>query len=220
MTIAENLEIVKTAIKQASLNAVGGDKNCQLIAVSKTRPIEDVEAAIAAGQRIFGENRVQEAASKFPLLRERFDDLEVHLIGPLQSNKAGEAVGLFDVIHSVDRPKIAGALAKEIEKQGRTPRLFVQVNTGDEPQKAGVAPDDLRDFLELCIKTHGLQIEGLMCIPPVGDEPSVHFAFLRQLADRHGLATLSMGMSSDYETAVQFGADYVRVGTAIFGVRN
>jgi pyridoxal phosphate enzyme (YggS family) len=191
----------------------------QLIAVSKTRPVEDVEAALEAGQRLFGENRVQEAEAKFPGLRPRYPDLQLHLIGPLQSNKAKEAVALFDVIETIDRPKIAGAIAKEMAAQGRQPVLFVQVNTGEEPQKAGVLPGELGEFLTLCRKTHGLAISGLMCIPPVDEAPAPHFEFLRQLAEKYNLPKLSMGMSADYETAVQMGADYVRVGTAIFGAR-
>lgn len=219
MTISENLAHVQKRLEKA--RAAGGDSAGpgRLIAVSKTRAAADVEAAIACGQRLFGENRVQEAAAKFPDIRQRHADIELHLIGPLQSNKAKEAVALFDCIQTIDRPKIAGAIAKEMAAQGRKPVLFVQVNTGEEPQKAGVAPADLGDFLTLCRDTHGLEIAGLMCIPPVEAVPAPHFEFLRQLAARHGVAQLSMGMSGDYETAVQFGADYVRVGTAIFGER-
>ena len=220
MSISENLADVKSRIDMA--RAAGGSSAAkgQLIAVSKTRTAEDIEAAIAAGQRLFGENRVQEAAAKFPALRSRHGDLELHLIGPLQSNKASDAVALFDCIQTIDRPKIAAAVARQMEAQGRALTLFVQVNTGEEPQKAGIAPGDLGDFLTLCRETHGLHIAGLMCIPPVDAVPAPHFEFLRQLAVRHGVDQLSMGMSSDYETAVQFGADYVRVGTAIFGERD
>lgn len=206
---------IETARRAAENSAGRG----QLIAVSKTRPVEDIEAALQAGQRVFGENRVQEAQAKFPALRDDYPDLELHLIGPLQSNKAKEAVALFDVIETIDRPKIAAAIAKEIAAQGRAPRLFVQVNTGEEPQKAGIAPGELGDFLRFCRETHGLTIEGLMCIPPVEDVPAPHFEFLRQLAAGHDVPLLSMGMSADFETAVQLGADYVRVGTAIFGAR-
>ncbi len=220
MSISENLADVKSRIDMA--RAAGGSSAAkgQLIAVSKTRTAEDIEAAIAAGQRLFGENRVQEAAAKFPALRSRHGDLELHLIGPLQSNKASDAVALFDCIQTIDRPKIAAAVARQMEAQGRALTLFVQVNTGEEPQKAGIAPGDLGDFLTLCRETHGLHIAGLMCIPPVDAVPAPHFEFLRQLAVRHVVDQLSMGMSSDYETAVQFDADYVRVGTAIFGERD
>lgn len=210
---------IKGRIEKARKSAGSSAGRGQLIAVSKTRPVEDIEAALQAGQRVFGENRVQEAQAKFPALRDDYPDLELHLIGPLQSNKAKEAVALFDVIETIDRPKIAAAIAREIDAQGRAPRLFVQVNTGEEPQKAGIAPGGLGDFLKLCRETHGLTIEGLMCIPPVEDVPAPHYEFLRQLAARHDVPLLSMGMSADFETAVQLGADYVRVGTAIFGAR-
>ena len=216
MSIAENLTDVRRAIKKAA-----GEKACEtrLIAVSKTRPLEDVSAALDAGQLLFGENRVQEAVEKFTALKSSRADLELHLIGPLQSNKVREAVRLFDVIQTVDRPKIAAALAKEIEEQGRAPRLFVQVNVGEEPQKSGVLPHELAGFLSDCRTVHGLTIEGLMCIPPVNEEPAPYFYLLKQMARDQGVPLLSMGMSHDYETAVQFGADYVRVGTAIFGRR-
>ncbi|GJM03493.1 MAG: YggS family pyridoxal phosphate enzyme [Rhodomicrobium sp.] len=219
MEIGDALSAIQLKIAEAKKDGgiLAGDG--QLIAVSKTRPVEDVEAALEAGQRLFGENRVQEAEAKFPGLRPRYPDLKLHLIGPLQSNKAKEAVALFDVIETIDRPKIAAAIAKEMAAQGRQPGLFVQVNTGEEPQKAGVLPGELGEFLTLCCKTHGLTISGLMCIPPVDEAPAPHFEFLRQLAEKYKLPKLSMGMSADYETAVQMGADYVRVGTAIFGAR-
>ncbi len=186
--------------------------------MSKTFGAEAVQAALDAGQRVFGENRVQEAAGKFPALRERHPDIELHLIGPLQTNKAREAVALFDVIESVDRERLARELAKEMARVGRRPRLHVQVNIGEEPQKAGVAPAELGALLETC-RGLGLAIEGLMCIPPVDQPPGPFFARLRELAARHGLPVLSMGMSGDFAEAIAAGATHVRVGSAIFGVR-
>jgi hypothetical protein len=191
-----------------------------LVAVSKTMPEEAILPALEAGQRVFGENYVQEARAKWPALRERFPDVELHMIGPLQSNKAREAVELFDVIQSLDRESLARELAREIARSGRAPRLFVQVNTGDEPQKGGVSPSEIDAFLELCRVHHGLVIEGLMCIPPAQDQPSPHFALLAKIAARNRLAALSMGMSADYEAAIQLGATHVRVGSAIFGARS
>jgi pyridoxal phosphate enzyme (YggS family) len=190
-----------------------------LIAVSKTNGADKVRELIAAGQRVFAENRVQEAEGKFPELKKEFPDLELHLIGPLQTNKAGDAVALFDVIQSVDREKLAASLAKEMAKLGRRPDCYIQVNTGEEPQKAGIAPADLDAFVAACRDTHKLPIVGLMCIPPVDEEPALHFALLAKMAARLGLAKVSMGMSSDYETAVRTGATHVRVGTALFGAR-
>lgn len=219
MAIEAALLAIREKIEKAKSEAGRLSGEGQLIAVSKTRPVEDIEAALNAGQRLFGENRVQEAAAKFPALKEHYPDLILHLIGPLQSNKAKEAVALFDVIETVDRPKIAAAIAREMKAQGKTPELFVQVNTGEEPQKAGVLPGELEDFLTLVRETHELSINGLMCIPPLDEAPAPHFEFLRQLAERHNIPKLSMGMSADFETAVQMGADYVRVGTAIFGAR-
>jgi pyridoxal phosphate enzyme (YggS family) len=169
---------------------------------------------------VFGENRVQEAKTKWPSLRERYQDLELHLVGPLQSNKAREAVALFDAIHTVDRPKIAAALAEEIAKQGRRPRLFVEVNTGSEPQKAGVLPEQADGFLTECREACGLSIAGLMCIPPVDEVPGPHYALLQKIAKRNGLELLSMGMSADFASAISFGATHVRIGTAIFGARD
>lgn len=189
-----------------------------VIAVSKTFAASDIEPVLRAGHRVFGENRVQEAQGKWPALKARYPDIELHLIGPLQTNKARDAVALFDVIHTVDRPRIAQALAGEMQKQVRRLRLFVQVNTGEEEQKAGVAPDGLGPLLSEC-RNLGLQITGLMCIPPVDEEPALHFALLSKLARANGLAALSMGMSADYETAIRFGATHVRVGSAIFGSR-
>jgi pyridoxal phosphate enzyme (YggS family) len=190
-----------------------------LVAVSKTYGEAEILPVIEAGQRVFGENRVQEAKSKWPALRTRFPDLKVHLVGPLQSNKAKEAVALFDAIHSIDRPKIAEAIAEEMRKQNRTLELFVQVNTGEEPQKAGIAPREMAAFLTYCREGLQLPITGLMCIPPVDEEPALHFALLAKLAGESGLGGLSMGMSDDFETAIAFGATHVRVGSAIFGAR-
>jgi len=190
-----------------------------LIAVSKTMPADAILPALEAGQRVFGENYVQEAKAKWPGLKERFPDAQVHMIGPLQSNKAKEAVELFDAIHSLDRESLVKELAREIGRSGRAPALFVQVNTGDEPQKGGVSPREIDAFLDLCRVHHGLVIEGLMCIPPAHDPPSPHFALLAKIAGHHGLRGLSMGMSADYEAAIQLGATHVRVGSAIFGAR-
>lgn len=213
------LETVKANITRAEKEAGRAGGAVTLVAVSKTFAADDIRPVIEAGQRIFGENRVQEAQTKWPALREEFPDLELHLIGPLQSNKTKEAVALFDVIETVDREKIAAELAKEIARQGRAPRLYVQVNTGSEPQKAGVDPREAAAFVERCRRVHGLAIEGLMCIPPAGENPGPHFALLEKLARQAGLEKLSMGMSGDYELAVRFGATGVRVGSAIFGTR-
>lgn len=191
----------------------------RLIAVSKTFDAAAILPVIGAGQRVFGENRVQEAKAKWPALREQVPDLELHLIGPLQSNKAGEAVALFDAIHSIDRDKIAAAIAAEMARQGRRLRLLVQVNTGAEPQKAGILPEDTAAFVARCREVHGLVIDGLMCIPPVDEAPAPHFALLAKLARGLDLRSLSMGMSSDFETAIAFGATDIRVGSAIFGSR-
>jgi pyridoxal phosphate enzyme (YggS family) len=190
-----------------------------LIAVSKTFGADAIEPVIAGGQRVFGENRVQEAKAKWPALMAAHPGLVLHLIGPLQSNKAKEAVALFDAIHSVDRPSICEALAKEIKSQNRRPQLFVQVNTGEEPQKAGVAPGDADAFIATCRDKYGLEISGLMCIPPVDQPPAPHFALAAKIAARNGLKNLSMGMSADFATAIQLGATHVRVGSAIFGHR-
>ena len=190
-----------------------------LVAVSKTFPAEAIEPVLAAGQRAFGENYVQEAAGKWPALRERYPGVELHMIGPLQSNKAREAVRLFDAIHTLDRESLAAALAKEIAKAGRAPRLLVQVNTGEEPQKGGVMPAEADAFVAACRDRHGLTIEGLMCIPPADEPPSPHFALLAKIAKRNRLKLLSMGMSADFEAAIQLGATHVRVGSAIFGAR-
>ncbi|MBP0616456.1 YggS family pyridoxal phosphate-dependent enzyme [Jiella mangrovi] len=191
-----------------------------LVAVSKTHGEDAILPVIEAGQRVFGENKVQESQAKWPSLKERFPDIELRLIGPLQSNKTADAVALFDVIESVDREKIAREIAKEINKQGRAPRLYVQVNTGEEPQKAGILPAEAVAFVARCRKEHGLAIEGLMCIPPADENPGPHFALLKKLAGETGIENLSMGMSGDFETAVEMGATSVRVGSAIFGARD
>ena len=190
-----------------------------ITAVSKKQPVERVVAALEAGHRVFGENRVQEAQGKWPELKARYPDVELRLIGPLQSNKAGDAVALFDVIESIDRPKIARALAKEIDRQGKAPRLLIQVNTGEEAQKAGVTPAETAALVELCRSELQLPVEGLMCIPPAEDPPAPHFALLAKLADAAELKVLSMGMSGDYLIGAQLGATHVRIGTAIFGAR-
>ncbi len=217
--IPARLRLVKEEIALAAEAAGRKPSAVHLVAVSKTVPAVVIEEAIEAGQRLFGENRVQEAHGKWPALRALHPDLELHLIGPLQTNKVREAVALFDVIETLDRPKLARALAEEMERQGKHPRLFVQVNTGDEPQKAGIAPDETASFIELCRDTFNLTIDGLMCIPPFYEEPSLHFALLAKLADELGLDELSMGMSGDFAKAIAFGATFVRVGTAIFGER-
>jgi PLP dependent protein len=218
-SVAGRLAEIRGEIASAADKAKRDPDSVKLVAVTKTVPAPTIEEAIAAGQRIFGENRVQEAKGKYPALKARFPDLELHLIGPLQSNKADEAVALFDVIDAVDRPKIACALAEAMARQGKRPRLFVQVNTGEEAQKAGIAPQDTDAFVAQCRDEFGLSIDGLMCIPPFDEEPSPHFALLAKIAKRLGLKELSMGMSGDFAKAVLFGATYVRVGTAIFGPR-
>lgn len=217
--IPERLRLVKEEIVLAAEAAGRKPSTVKLVAVTKTMPAAVVEDAIEAGQRVFGENRVQEAQAKWPALKALHSDLELHLIGPLQTNKVKEAVALFDVIETLDRPKLARTLAKEMERTGVRPRLFVQVNIGEEPQKAGIAPEETADFVALCQDTFGLAIDGLMCIPPFDEEPSMHFALLAKLAQEIGLDELSMGMSGDFEKAIAFGATYVRVGTAIFGTR-
>jgi pyridoxal phosphate enzyme (YggS family) len=190
-----------------------------LVAVSKTHDSETIRHVLSAGQRVFGENRVQEAQQKWPALKKDYPEIELHLIGPLQTNKTADAVALFDVIQSVDRERLVAALAKEMRLQGKHPALMVQVNTGLEPQKAGIAPDDLSEFIGRAGRDHGIQFSGLMCIPPVDEDPALHFKLLADLAGRHGLAKLSMGMSSDYREAIAAGATHVRVGSAIFGAR-
>jgi len=215
----EQLRTVQATIAKAEREARRQPGAVTLVAVSKTFAAEDIRPVIEAGQRVFGENRVQEAQGKWPALKQAFPDIELHLIGPLQSNKAREAVALFDVVETVDREKIAAELAKEIARQGRAPRLYVQVNTGSEPQKAGIEPREAVAFVERCRAVHGLAVEGLMCIPPADENPGPHFALLEKLGKEAGVEKLSMGMSGDYETAVAFGATSVRVGSAIFGSR-
>jgi pyridoxal phosphate enzyme (YggS family) len=212
-SIADRLAAARAKI------AAAGRQSVTLVAVAKTYPASDVEQAIAAGQLIFGENRVQEAMAKYRELRARHADLEVHLIGPLQTNKVKEAVATFDAIQTLDRPKLAAALAAEFARSPKRPRLFVQVNTGAEPQKAGILPEAADGFVADCRRVYGLEISGLMCIPPADEPPAPHFALLAGIAARNGLALLSMGMSADYESAVALGATQVRIGSAIFGAR-
>jgi PLP dependent protein len=207
--------MARMAVKVAAKAA----RPAQLIAVSKTYDADAILPVLQAGHRAFGENRVQEAQGKWPGLRAQFPGIELHLIGPLQSNKAKEAVALFDYIHTIDRPKITEAIAAEMARQSRRLQLFVQVNTGEEPQKAGIIPRETMAFVAMCRDQLKLEIAGLMCIPPVDEEPAVHFAFLAKLAREAGLPGLSMGMSADFETAIEFGATYVRIGSAIFGAR-
>ncbi len=218
-SVVEQFFAVKTRIAAAEREAGRDAGSVTLVAVSKTFEADAIRPVIEAGQRVFGENRVQEAQGKWPELKAEFPDIRLHLIGPLQSNKAKEAVALADVIETVDREKIAAELAKEIVRQGRAPKLYVQVNTGSEPQKAGIEPRDAVAFVARCRDVHGLAIEGLMCIPPADENPGPHFALLEKLAREAGVAKLSMGMSGDYETAIAFGATSVRVGSAIFGSR-
>jgi len=219
MEVQERLQEVVSRIRVAEKSADRAKGAVTLVAVSKTFDADAIRPVIAAGQRVFGENRVQEAQGKWPELKAETSDLELHLIGPLQSNKAAEAVALFDVIETVDREKIARALASETQKQGRNLSFYIQVNPGLEPQKAGIAPEETVAFVDLCRRELGLQIEGLMCIPPVEENPGPHFALLAKLAAACKLDKLSMGMSGDFETAIQFGATSVRVGSAIFGTR-
>lgn len=219
MELQDRLNAVKAEIAKAEKGAAREPGSATLVAVSKTFEADEIRPALETGQRVFGENKVQEAKGKWPGLREAFPGIELHLIGPLQSNKAADAVALFDVIETIDREKIARAIAEEMAKQGRRPQLYVQVNTGLEPQKAGIAPDDTVAFVNLCRDELSLPVVGLMCIPPAEENPGPHFALLAKLADRCGLSKLSMGMSSDYQTAIEFGATSVRVGSAIFGNR-
>jgi PLP dependent protein len=215
----DRLALVVARVRACEAAAGRLPGSVSLVAVTKTFGADEIRPVLAAGQRVFGENRVQEAKAKWPALRQEYPDVELHLIGPLQSNKAREAVALFDVIETVDRENIAAAIAAEIGRQQRRPRLYIQVNTGLEPQKAGVDPRDTLAFVARCRDFHGLEIAGLMCIPPVGENPGPHFALLEKLAGECGLAKLSMGMSGDFEIAIQFGATSVRVGSAIFGSR-
>jgi len=217
--IAANLRLVQARIAAAALAAGRRAQDVTLVAVSKTKPIDAVRAALAAGQLIFGENRVQEAAEKFPALRGEFPSLNLHIIGGLQTNKARDAVRLADVIETLDRPKLADAIAAAIQKEGKTPELLVEVNTGDEPQKSGVARAEADIFIDACMTRFGAALKGLMCVPPHDADPAPHFTWLADCARRHGLAVLSMGMSADFEIAIRHGATHVRVGSAIFGAR-
>ncbi len=212
---------VKAAIAAATADAKRPEGSVTLVAVSKTFPAEAIEPVLAAGQRVFGENYVQDAKSKWPELRQRYPDAQVHMIGPLQSNKAKEAIALFDVIETLDRSSLARELQKEIQKAGgtRRPRFLVQVNTGAEPQKGGVLPEEADTFIRACKIDYGLDVEGVMCIPPADEPPAPHFALLTTIARRNGLKTISMGMSADYPAAIAMGATHVRVGSAIFGAR-
>lgn len=213
------LAAVEAEVARACADAERPRASVTLIAVSKTFERPAIEPVLRAGHRVFGENRVQEAKAKWPALKNDYAGVALHLIGPLQSNKAKDAVALFDAIHSLDRPSIRAALAKEIAAQGRHPTLFVQVNTGAEPQKAGVLPEAADGFIADCRGTHGLEIAGLMCIPPANEPPAAHFALCAKIARRNGLALLSMGMSADFPVAIRLGATHVRVGSAIFGHR-
>jgi len=219
MELQERLKEVWSRIAAAVRDTGRPERSVQLVAVSKTFEADTIRLAIEAGQRVFGENRVQESQGKWPALKAETPGIELHLIGPLQSNKAAEAVALFDVIETIDREKIARVIAEEMKRQGKALRLYVQVNTGLEPQKAGIAPDDTAAFVNFCRDELGLTIEGLMCIPPADENPGPHFALLAKLAEKCGIKKLSMGMSGDYEIAIAFGATSVRVGSAIFGTR-
>jgi PLP dependent protein len=217
--VADALAQVKAEIERACRAAGRDPSEVTLIAVTKTFGAEVIERAIAAGQTVFGENRVQESKAKWPALKRQHPGIAIHLIGPLQSNKAKDAVAMFDAIHSVDRPSVCAALANEIAKQDRRPMLFVEINTGEEPQKSGILPGNADAFLKSCRGDYGLVIEGLMCIPPLGEAPAPHFALTNKIAARNGLRYLSMGMSADYTLAIELGATHVRIGSAIFGER-
>ena len=217
---AQHLAEVNRRIAEAARTAGRLPGETTLVAVSKTHGADKVSELLDAGHRVFGENRVQEAEEKYPALKARYPDLELHLIGPLQTNKARDAIALFDVIQSVDRERLAAVLAKEMERAGKRPPCFIQVNTGEEAQKAGVLPADLDAFVAACRDVHKLPVVGLMCIPPVDEESAMHFALLQKIGRENGIANLSMGMSADFETAIRFGATHVRIGTAIFGERD
>ncbi len=217
--ISPNLTVVRSRVEAAATGAGRSSNGITLLAVSKMQPVEAIKQALAAGQMVFGENRVQEAARKFRTLKPRYPGLKLHMIGPLQTNKAAEAVALFDAIHSVDRPKLAKLLGEEMRAQERRPACFIEVNIGQEPQKAGIAPADVDSFLVLCKESYCLPVAGLMCIPPEGVDPLPYFQRLAEIARRCRVSCLSMGMSGDFETAIRAGATHVRVGTAIFGAR-
>lgn len=218
-SVAVNLAEVKSRMAAAAGRAGRDPSQVGLVAISKTHPADHVRPALEAGHRVFGENRVQEAEGKWPGLRESFPELVLHLVGPLQTNKVRKALALFDAIQTVDRPRLARALAEEMDRSGRRPACYIEINTGAEPQKAGVVPEDADAFIRASLDEYGLPVAGLMCIPPFHEDPSPHFALLREIARRNGLAGLSMGMSDDYITAIGHGATLVRVGTAIFGTR-
>lgn len=220
MTVHENLESIRQNIEKAARQSGRKPESIKLVAVSKTQPEQKIREALDADHRLFGENRVQEAQARWTEIKPLYPDLKLHLIGPLQTNKVKDAVALFDMIETVDREKLALELAKEMKKQERTIPCLIQVNTGGEEQKAGIAPESLPAFLNFCLSECALDVRGLMCIPPLDDSPALHFAFLKKLADENGLRELSMGMSADYEKAIPLGATYIRIGTAIFGQRN
>jgi PLP dependent protein len=218
-TADERLQTLENSIVKAAREAKRDRNDIGIIAVSKTFPSDDIRTVLATGQRVFGENRVQEAAGKWPALKQEFADIELHLIGPLQTNKTKQAIELFECIQTLDREKLVRVMADAIQTLGRAPKLMVQVNTGSETQKAGIMPGQVDEFIKMCRKVYDLDISGLMCIPPIDEEPALHFALLEKLAKRNGLQELSMGMSADYEKAIQFGATKIRVGRAIFGER-
>ena len=217
--VAANLAGLRVSIAAAAKQAGRAPEDITLVAISKVHREDRILPALEAGHRVFGENRVQEAAAKWPALKDRFSGIELHLVGPLQTNKVRQALDLFDVIETVDRPKLARALAAEMAKTQRSMPCYIQVNTGEEPQKAGIMPGEADDFITLCRDELSLAVAGLMCIPPLDEEPALHFALLAEIAKRHGIERLSMGMSADYETAVALGASHLRIGTAIFGER-
>ena len=217
--IATNLATVRALIAAAAEAKGRRGDSVTLIAVSKAQPVAKIDAALGAGHRVFGENRVQEAKAKWPEIKARHGDVELHLIGPLQTNKVRDAMALFDVIETVDRAKLARALAAEMARSDRRVPCYIQVNTGEEAQKSGIGPEEADDFIALCREEIKLPVAGLMCIPPIGEEPALHFALLREIARRNRIDTISMGMSVDFETAIRFGATHVRVGRAVFGAR-
>ena len=214
-----SLEEITKQIRRAETEGGRQPGSVSLIAVSKVQPLEKVEKTLIKGHRVFGENRVQEAYQKWPQWKEKFSNISLHLLGPLQTNKVKEAVGLFDVVHSLDREKLARVFSESIQKIGNSPEFFIQVNTGDEEQKAGIHPLLVDEFIKTCKEKYDLPVIGLMCIPPIDEEPSLHFALLKKIADRNGLERLSMGMSSDFKSAIALGATDVRIGSAIFGER-
>ena len=217
--MTSNLKIIKDKIEQAALGCGRNKENVTLVAVSKIHTAETIIPVLADGQRIFGENRVQEAAEKWPSLKEKYEGIYLHLIGPLQTNKVRQAVQLFDVIETVDRPKLAKAIARICEEEGKYPDIYIQINTGHEEQKAGMSPENADEFIRLCRDDLKLPVKGVMCIPPFDEDPTDHFKLLKQIADRNHLSIISMGMSGDYEKAIENGATHVRVGTALFGTR-